>query len=110
MARGNKNPSPATRFSSERQPENRRKPDPILAALKAKMTPERADAIAEALLLKMETGDIAALNSGWERLAGKVPNKNEQGGPGDFDEELSDEDRTKIRAALKVVRGRSSSR
>lgn len=104
MARGNKNPSPATRFSSERQPENRRKPDPILAALKAKLTPERADAIAEALLVKMESADIAALNSGWERLAGKVPNKNEDGRPGDFDLDLSDVDTTILKAALKRIK------
>jgi len=104
MVRGNPNPSPATRFSSERQPENRRKPDPILAALKAKLTPERAAIIAEALLSKMETGDIQAINTGWDRTAGKVPNKNENGDPGAFDLDLTDIDSEKLRAAIKRVK------
>lgn len=104
MPRGNPNPSPATRFSSERQPEHRRKPDPILAALKGKMTPERAAKIAEALLVKMESGDISALTTGWERLAGKVPNRNENGEPGDFEMDLSDVETKSLRAALKRVK------
>lgn len=82
--------------------------DPLLEALRQKLTPERAEKIAEALLVKMENGDIPALTTGWERVAGKVPNKNENGEPGDFDMDLSEEDRSQIRSALRVVRGRSA--
>lgn len=106
MARGNPNPSPATRFSKDRQPENKRRPDPLLAALKGKMTPQRADVIAEALLLKAEAGDVPSIAMVWERTAGKVPNRNENGQPGDFELDLSDEERENLRSALKVIRGR----
>lgn len=106
MARGNPNPSPATRFSSERQPENKRRPDPLLVALKGKMTPQRAENVAEALLVKAEAGDIGAINTIWERTAGKVPNKNEDGKPGDFDTDMDEQERERLRSALQVVRGR----
>ena len=64
--------------------------DPLLAALKGKMTPEKASAIADTLLEKAEAGDMQAVGMVWERLAGKVPNRNENGDPGDFDLDFSD--------------------
>lgn len=84
MAGGNPNPSPATRFSKDRQPENKRRPDPLLAALKGKMTSEKAEALAEVILQKALSGDLAAAQMVWDRLEGKAIGRQEQGSPGDF--------------------------
>lgn len=103
MAGGNPNPSPSTRFSKDRQPENKRRPDPLLAALKGKMTDARAAKIAERMLTDAEGGNMQAVAMIWDRMAGKVPNRNENGDPGDFDADLSDVDTKTLKAALKRV-------
>ena len=72
-----------------------RPPAVLSRALFAKLTPEKAEA-----------GESWAMEKVWERTEGKVPTKNENGQPGDFDLDLSDDERTRIRSALKVVRGR----
>lgn len=74
----------------------------------AKLTPEKADALADVLFAEAESGESWAMNLIFERVEGKVPNKNEDGKPGDFDLDLSDDDRTKLRTALKVIRGGST--
>jgi hypothetical protein len=70
----------------------------------AQMTPERAEKIAAELLTKAEAGEAWALQMLWDRTEGKVPNKNENGNPGDFDLNLEDVDSNQIRAALKRVK------
>jgi hypothetical protein len=104
MAKGNPNPSPATRFSSERQPQNRRRPDPLLAAINAKLTPQRAEIIADRVLAKAEAGDLMAIGMLWDRTAGKAVARNEQGDPGSFDLDLSGWSDADVKKAVKKLR------
>jgi hypothetical protein len=95
----NPNPSPATRFSKDRQPENRRRPDPLLSAVKAKLSEDDAVAIAERVISDAKAGNLQAVAMLWDRLEGKAIARQEQGEPGEF-EALSI---GAIRKALKVV-------
>jgi hypothetical protein len=80
------------------------KPPAILSrAIVAKLTPERADKLAEVLLTKAEAGESWAVQTILERTEGKVPNRNEDGAPGDFDLDLSAADTAKLKASLRVV-------
>lgn len=100
----NRNPSPSTRFSKDNQPANRRRPDPLLAAVKGKMTDQRAAVIMEQVIAQAEAGNLQAVSLLWDRLAGKPVARNEDGKPGDFDESLDDVETDVLRAALKRVK------
>lgn len=58
--------------------------DPLLAALKRKMTPQQAADLMGVLLAKALEGDMRALEMVWDRLAGKVVAREEHGAPGAF--------------------------
>ena len=81
-----------------------RPPAVLSRALFSKLTPEQADKLATVLLEKAEAGESWAMEKIWERTEGKVPNKNENGNPGDFDIDLSDIPTTALKAALKRVK------
>ena len=81
-----------------------RPPALLSRAILKKLTPERADKIAEELLKKAEEGDAWAIDRLWERTEGKVPNRNENGDPGSFDADLSKVDSDRLRTALKRVK------
>lgn len=81
-----------------------RRPNVLSRAVFAKMTPEQADRIAEQLIAKAEDGESWAMQMLWERTEGKVPNRNEDGKPGDFEMDLSDVDTDAIKAALRRVK------
>lgn len=71
----------------------------------SKLTPERAEKVAAMLLQKAEAGESWALQMLWERVEGKVPNRNENGDPGDFDDpDLSDVKTPQLRRALERVK------
>lgn len=76
----------------------------LTKALTGKMTAERADTIAEQLLVRAEAGEAWAIQTLWERTEGKVPNRNEDGKPGDFDLDLDDVDTKTLKAALKRIK------
>jgi hypothetical protein len=80
----NPDPNPRTRWSSTHQPQNRRQPDLILAALRERMTEEAVGALADVALAKALAGDIRFFELLWDRLAGKVVARQEQGDPGAF--------------------------
>lgn len=88
-------------------PAGRPKGTSVTAILRARLTEEDKIAIADALIRGARAGEMDKLRELLDRTEGKVPNKNENGNPGDFDLDLSDEDRTRLRTALKVVRGSS---
>ena len=79
----------------------------LTQAILARLTPEKVDELAEVLIREAGAGQSWAMQLLFDRVEGKVPNKHENGSPGDFDEELSDDERTRLRAALRVVRGNS---
>lgn len=81
-----------------------RRPALLTNALLKRLTPEKADELAAILLEKAEAGEAWALEKVWDRVEGKVPNRNENGNPGDFDADLSDVDTQTLKRALKRVK------
>ena len=81
-----------------------RRPAILSRAIVAKLTPEEADKIAAELIKQATGGDLHAIAMLWERIEGKVPNRNENGQPGEFDERLDDVETDVLRAALKRVK------
>ena len=59
-------------------------PDPLLKALRKRLTVAEAAKLTDVLLEKAEDGDMKALEMIWDRVAGKAVARQEQGGPGDF--------------------------
>jgi hypothetical protein len=86
-------------------PGGRPKGTSITSVLRATLTEEDKLAIAQKLIAGARAGEMDKIREIMDRTEGKVPNKNENGQPGDFDLEFSDEERARIRTALKVVRG-----
>ena len=84
MPRGNPNPSPSTRFSSVRQPENRRQPDPLLAMLRERMKDDDMERMIDVAISRAKAGDIRFFEMIWDRTAGKVVARQESGDPGAF--------------------------
>lgn len=80
----------------------------LTTALSAILTEADARAIMKQVIDDAKAGDIQAIAMLWDRLEGKAVARAENGQPGDFDLELDDSERERLRAALKVVRGRSS--
>lgn len=81
-----------------------RRPAILTKALAAKLTPEKAEQLATVLLQKAEAGESWAMQAIWERIEGKVPNRNEDGKPGDFDLDLDDVETKTLKAALKRIK------
>lgn len=81
-----------------------RKALPLTKAILSKLTPKRAETVAEVLIAKAEAGESWAVQVLYERTEGKVPTKNENGGPGAFDLDLEDVDTDAIKAALRRVK------
>jgi hypothetical protein len=81
-----------------------RRPAVLSRAVFSKLTDTQAEKIAAELIEKATAGDLQAIGMLWERIEGKVPNKNENGQPGDFDLDLDDVSSDVIRAALKRVK------
>jgi hypothetical protein len=77
---------------------------PLTKALVGRVTTEQAEQLAQNLLAKALAGESWAMQMVWDRLEGKVPNRNEDGKPGDFDLDLSDVDTKSLRAALKRIK------
>ncbi len=88
-------------------PGGRPKGTSITSVLRATLTEDDKLAIAQKLIAGARAGELDKIREIMDRTEGKVPNKNENGQPGDFDIELDDEDRVRLRSALKVVRGSS---
>lgn len=76
----------------------------LTKAVVGKLTPAQADQIAAQLIARAAAGESWAIQMLWERTEGKVPNRNEDGKPGDFDPDLSDVDTQSLKAALKRVK------
>lgn len=81
-----------------------RRPAVLSRAVFAKLTDEQAEQIAAELIEKAIAGDLQAISMLWERIEGKVPNKHENGQPGDFDLDLSDVETQALKAALRRVK------
>lgn len=73
-------------------------------AVAAKLTQAQAEKIANELIKKATAGESWAIQMLWERTEGKVPNRNENGQPGDFGLDLDDVPSQTIRAALQRVK------
>jgi len=58
--------------------------DPLLHALRKKLTAKQANALMGVLVEQALRGDMKALEMIWDRVAGKPVARAEQGGPGDF--------------------------
>jgi hypothetical protein len=58
--------------------------DPLLRALKKKLTVSEATELMAVLLEKAHDGDMKALEMIWDRIAGKPVAREERGGPGAF--------------------------
>ncbi len=61
-----------------------RAPDPLLRALKKKLTASEAADLTDVLFEKARDGDMKALEMIWDRIAGKPVAREERGGPGAF--------------------------
>ena len=59
-------------------------PDPLLRALRKRLTTKQADELTTVLLDRARDGDMKALEMIWDRIAGKAVARQEQGGPGEF--------------------------
>jgi hypothetical protein len=70
-------------------------------ALQGKLTAARAERIAEQVLALAEAGDLEAIKLAWDRLEGKAVAREEQGGPGAFDLDLSAVETGVLKRALK---------
>lgn len=62
------------------------RPDPLLHALRKKITAKQAAGLAAILLERALDGDMKALEMIWDRTAGKPVARQEQGEPGAFAE------------------------
>ncbi len=58
--------------------------DPLLAALRKKLTAKRATELTDVLLARAADGDMKALEMIWDRVGGKPIARQEQGEPGAF--------------------------
>lgn len=63
---------------------NGRPKDPLLHALRRKMTVAQAEELMTVLLERANAGDMKAMEMIWDRMAGKVVGREEVGGPGAF--------------------------
>lgn len=82
------------------------RPHVLTAAVMDAVTPAKAKAVAAKVLALAEAGDLQAIGMLWDRLEGKAVARSENGQPGDFDLDMSDDEREQLRSALKVIRGR----
>src|SRR4051812_38235267 len=60
------------------------RPDPLLPALKRKLTATQAADLVDMLIARAMDGDLRALEMAWDRIAGKVVAREETGSPGAF--------------------------
>jgi Family of unknown function (DUF5681) len=74
---------PAWRAGESGNPRGAR-PDPLLHALRRKMTAKQAQQLMAVLLERALDGDMKAMEMIWDRMAGKPIARQEQGEPGDF--------------------------
>jgi hypothetical protein len=58
--------------------------DPLLHALRRKLTKRQAASLMDVLVQAALNGDMKAMEMIWDRVAGKPVARAEQGGPGDF--------------------------
>lgn len=85
------------------------RPAPVLSrALSSKLTPDRANKIADKIVKAAEAGEAWAIQMAWDRLEGKAVARSEDGAPGDFDLDLEPQEVDQLRSALKVVRDRGN--
>jgi len=73
----------------------------LSSILREKLTDDAKMAIAEKIIAGAKSGDLAMIRELFDRTEGKVPTRNENGQPGDFDERLDDVETDVLRAALK---------
>jgi hypothetical protein len=85
-------------------PNGRPKGTSITSVLRSRLTDEDKIAIADALIRGAKAGEMDKIREVMDRHDGKVPNRNENGDPGDFDADLSDVDTRTLKAALKRVK------
>ena len=76
----------------------------LSAVLRQKLTEEDKDAIAQVIIDGAKRGELDKIRELFDRTEGKVPNRNENGQPGDFDERLDDVETDVLRAALKRIK------
>lgn len=58
--------------------------DPLLHALRKKLTAKQAGALMDVLVKQALSGDMKSMEMIWDRVAGKPIAREEQGRPGDF--------------------------
>ena len=85
-------------------PGGRPKSTSITSILRQRLTDEDKIKIADALIRGAIAGEMDKIRELLDRHDGKVPNKNEDGKPGDFDLDLDDVPSETIRSALKRVK------
>ena len=85
-------------------PGGRPKGTSITSVLRATLTEEDKLAIAKKLIAGARAGEMDKIREIIDRTEGKVPNRNENGQPGEFDERLDDVETDVLRAALKRVK------
>lgn len=103
---GNPNPSVATRFKPGQSGNPSGRPKDLLTqALRQKLTPEKAESLANTLLALAESGDLKAMVEVWDRIEGKAVARQEQGDPGEFARMGAIQDMTpdELRALIKVA-------
>lgn len=61
-----------------------RKADPLLPALRRKLTPKQANDLVDVLVSRALDGDLRALELIWNRMSGLPVARQEQGEPGAF--------------------------
>lgn len=85
-------------------PGGRPKGTTITSVLRARLTDDDKAVIADALIAGARNGELDKIRELLDRTEGKVPTKNENGGPGAFDLDLGDVDTDAIKAALRRVK------
>ncbi len=76
----------------------------LSAVLRQKLTDEDKEIIAQQIIDGAKRGELDKIRELFDRTEGKVPNRNENGEPGAFDELLDEVDTTTLKAALKAVK------
>ena len=87
-------------------PGGRPKGTSITSVLRALMTDDDKAEIARQLIRGARAGEMDKIREVLDRTEGKSVGRTETGGPGDFVLDLTQDERDRLRAALKVVRGR----
>lgn len=85
-------------------PGGRPKGTSLSAILRSRLTEEDKAIIADQIIAGAKRGELDKIRELFDRTEGKVPNRNENGQPGDFDERLDDVETDTLRAVLKRIK------